>query len=66
MILFVGQIARSDRDREAFQEVDYRQMFGGLAKWAAEIDATDRIPESVARALHLAVSDRPGPGQSLM
>ena len=61
MILFVGQIARTDRDREAFQEVDYRQMFGGLAKWAAEIDATDRIPEYVARAFDLAMSGRPGP-----
>ena len=61
MVLFVGQIARTDRDREAFQEVDYRQMFGGLAKWAAEIDATDRIPEYVARAFDLAMSGRPGP-----
>lgn len=61
MILFVGQIARGDRDREAFQEVDYRQMFGGLAKWVAEIDQTERIPEYVARAFHLAMSGRPGP-----
>ena len=61
MVLFVGQIARTDRDREAFQEVDYRQMFDGLAKWAAEIDATDRIPEYVARAFDLAMSGRPGP-----
>lgn len=43
MILFVGQIAH--RDRDAFQEVDYRAMFGGLAKWVAEIDDTARIPE---------------------
>lgn len=61
MILFVGQISRSDRDREAFQEVDYRQMFGGLAKWVAEIDQTDRIPEYIARAFDLAQSGRPGP-----
>ncbi|MBV0891891.1 thiamine pyrophosphate-binding protein [Paracoccus sp. Z118] len=61
MILFVGQIARSDRDREAFQEVDYRQMFGGIAKWVAEIDDTDRIPEYIARACDLATSGRPGP-----
>ncbi|MDO5611612.1 MAG: thiamine pyrophosphate-binding protein [Paracoccus sp. (in: a-proteobacteria)] len=61
MILFIGQIARSDRDREAFQEVDYRQMFGGLAKWVAQIDQTDRIPEYVARAFDLAMSGRPGP-----
>ena len=61
MILFVGQIARGDRDREAFQEVDYRQMFGGIAKWVAEIDQTDRIPEYVARAFDLATSGRPGP-----
>jgi acetolactate synthase-1/2/3 large subunit len=61
MVLFVGQIARVDRDRDAFQEVDYRAMFGGLAKWVAEIDDTARIPEYVNRAFHLAVSGRPGP-----
>lgn len=61
MILFVGQIARADRDREAFQEVDYRQMFGGVAKWAAEIDDIARIPEYVSRAFHVALSGRPGP-----
>ena len=61
MILFVGQIARGHRDREAFQEVDYRQVFGGLAKWVAEIDDTARIPEYVSHAFHVAQSGRPGP-----
>lgn len=61
MILFVGQVASDQRDREAFQEVDYRQMYGPLAKWVAEIDRTDRIPEYVSRAFHVAVSGRPGP-----
>ncbi|MDF0602969.1 thiamine pyrophosphate-binding protein [Psychromarinibacter sp. C21-152] len=61
MVLFVGQIARGHRDREAFQEVDYRAMFGPLAKWVAEIDQTDRIPEYVNRAFHVAMSGRPGP-----
>lgn len=61
MILFVGQIARTDRDREAFQEVDYRAMFAPLAKWVAEIDQTERIPEYVARAFALSQSGRPGP-----
>lgn len=61
MILFVGQIARDDRDREAFQEVDYRAMFGTVAKWVAEIDQTDRIAEYVNRAFALAMSGRPGP-----
>lgn len=61
LILFVGQIARSDRDREAFQEIDYRAVFGPLAKWASEIDQTARIPEYVSRAFRLAVSGRPGP-----
>ena len=56
MILFVGQVASDQRDREAFQEVDYRQMYGPLAKWAAEIDRIDRIPEYVSRAFHVAVS----------
>lgn len=61
MILFVGQISRADRDRDAFQEVDYRAMFGPLAKWVAEIDQTERIPEYLSRAFHLAMSGRPGP-----
>lgn len=61
MILFVGQVASDQRDREAFQEVDYRQFFGPLAKWAAEIDRTDRIPEYLSRAFHVAQSGRPGP-----
>ena len=61
MVLFVGQIARGDRDREAFQEVDYRAMFGGLAKWVAEIDDAARIPEYLGRAFETAMSGRPGP-----
>ncbi|MEL6642256.1 MAG: thiamine pyrophosphate-binding protein, partial [Pseudomonadota bacterium] len=61
MVLFVGQIASSHRDREAFQEVDYRAMFGGLAKWVAEVDQTDRLPEYIARAFRIAMSGRPGP-----
>ena len=61
MILFVGQIATDHKDREAFQEVNYRAMFGTLAKWVAEIDQTDRLPEYVNRAFHVATSGRPGP-----
>ena len=61
MILFIGQIDCGHRDREAFQEVDFRAMFGPLAKWAAEIDDTARIPEYVARAFRVATSGRPGP-----
>ncbi len=61
MILFVGQIARADRDRDAFQEVNYRAVFGGLAKWVAEIDQTARIPEYLNRAFQIAMSGRPGP-----
>ena len=61
MILFVGQVASDQRDREAFQEVDYRAMFGPLAKWVAEIDRADRIPEYVARAFQVARAGRPGP-----
>lgn len=61
MILLVGQIARGTRDREAFQEIDYRQMFGPVAKWAAEIETTSRIPEYMARAFQIATSGRPGP-----
>lgn len=61
MILFVGQIGRDMRDREAFQEVDYRAFFGTVAKWVTEIDNADRIPELVARAFQMATSGRPGP-----
>lgn len=61
LILFVGQIARDHRDREVFQEVDYRAMFGPLAKWVAEIYQTERIPEYIARAFAIATSGRPGP-----
>lgn len=61
MILFIGQVAREARDREGFQEVDFRAMFGPLAKWAAEIDDAARIPEYIARAYHVAMSGRAGP-----
>ena len=61
LILLVGQIARDQAEREAFQEVDYRRMFGPLAKWVAQIDHADRIPELVARAYRTATSGRPGP-----
>lgn len=61
MILLVGQIARGTTDREAFQEVDYRAMFGPIAKWATQIDDPRRIPEYMARAFRVATSGRPGP-----
>lgn len=61
MIMFVGQIGRRMRGREAFQEVDYRQTFGDLAKWVEEIDHIDRIPEIISHAYHVAMSGRPGP-----
>ncbi|SAK56041.1 thiamine pyrophosphate protein [Caballeronia hypogeia] len=61
MILFVGQIERSARGRDAFQELDYRAVFGTMAKWATEIDDAQRIPEIVQRAFHVATSGRPGP-----
>ncbi len=61
MILFVGQVARDQAEREAFQEVDYRRMFAPLAKWAAQIDDAARIPELVSQAFHRAVAGRPGP-----
>ena len=61
MILLIGQVGRDMMDREAFQEIDYRQMFAGVAKWAAQIDVTARIPEYIARAFQVATSGRPGP-----
>ena len=61
MLLFVGQIGRNATDREAFQELDYRHVFGGIAKWATQIDELTRMPEIIARAWSLALSGRPGP-----
>jgi len=61
LIVFVGQIERGMREREAFQEMDYRAIFGQAAKWATEIDDSDRIPEILSRAFHVATSGRPGP-----
>ncbi|HEX6705543.1 MAG TPA: thiamine pyrophosphate-binding protein [Albitalea sp.] len=64
MVLFIGQVASDQRDREAFQEVDYRQMFGpgtlGFAKWVGEVHDPARLPEYVARAFHTAMQGRPG------
>ncbi len=61
LILFVGQIERGMREREAFQEMDYRAVFGTQAKWVTEIDQVERIPEIISRAFHVATSGRPGP-----
>ncbi|MBZ1351695.1 thiamine pyrophosphate-binding protein [Alcaligenaceae bacterium LF4-65] len=61
MVVFVGQIERGMREREAFQEMDYRAVFGQAAKWATEIDDPARIPEILSRAFHVATSGRPGP-----
>jgi len=61
MILFIGQVESGFKGREAFQEVDYTQMFGGLAKWVTEIDSLERIPEIIAKAFSIALSGRPGP-----
>ncbi len=61
MILFVGQVERGARGREAFQELDYRATFGPVTKWADEIDDPVRVPELVSRAFHTAMNGRPGP-----
>ncbi|MGO3123333.1 MAG: thiamine pyrophosphate-binding protein [Advenella sp.] len=61
LIVFVGQIETGMREREAFQEVDYRAVFGTQTKWTTEIDDAARIPELIARAFHVAMSGRPGP-----
>ncbi len=61
MILFIGQVGNDFVEREAFQEVDYRRMFGEMSKWVAQIDRTERIPEYLSRAFSLATSGRPGP-----
>src|SRR3984957_10498956 len=61
MIIFVGQVERSVREREAFQELDYRAVFGSMTKWTVEVDDPDRITEFVSRAFYTACSGGPGP-----
>jgi acetolactate synthase I/II/III large subunit len=61
LVLLVGQVPRAHRGREGFQEIDYEQMFGRMAKWVFEIDRAERIPEIVARAFETALAGRPGP-----
>ncbi|MFO7804806.1 MAG: thiamine pyrophosphate-binding protein [Paracoccaceae bacterium] len=61
MVLFVGQIDNRQTDRETFQEVDYKAMFGDLAKWVAQVDHIERLPEYIARAFRIALTGRPGP-----
>jgi len=61
MIVLVGQVGSDFLEREAFQEIDYRRMFGEMAKWVAQIDRADRIPEYLAHAFQTATSGRPGP-----
>ena len=65
LVVIIGQVGAEFRDREAFQELDYRQFFGpgtlGMAKWAAEVSDAARLPEYIARAFHTAMQGRPGP-----
>jgi acetolactate synthase-1/2/3 large subunit len=61
VILFIGQVGNDVVEREAFQEIDYRRMYGPMAKWVAQIDRADRVPEYISHAFHTAVSGRPGP-----
>ncbi|PWT76187.1 MAG: thiamine pyrophosphate-binding protein, partial [Proteobacteria bacterium] len=61
MILFIGQVGGDVVEREAFQEVDFRRMFGQMTKWVAQIDRAERIPEYLSHAFQLAVAGRPGP-----
>jgi acetolactate synthase-1/2/3 large subunit len=61
LIVLVGQVAADVTDREAFQEIDFRRMYASVAKWAAQIDRVERIPEYVAHAFRLALAGRPGP-----
>jgi acetolactate synthase-1/2/3 large subunit len=61
LIMFVGQVARDMREREAFQEVDYRAFFGSMTKWTTEIDDPARVPELISRAFYTATNGRPGP-----
>ena len=61
LVMFIGQVGNEMAEREAFQEMDYRRMYGQMAKWVAQIDRTERIPEYVSHAFHTAMAGRPGP-----
>jgi acetolactate synthase-1/2/3 large subunit len=61
LLLFVGQIPFEETDRDSFQEIDYRRMFGPVAKWVTQIDDARRIPEIIAHAIDVATTGRPGP-----
>src|SRR5262245_3691679 len=61
MVVFIGQVPNEFAEREAFQEIDYRRMYGQMVKWVAQIDRVERIPEYVSRAFHTAQAGRPGP-----
>src|SRR5581483_5208294 len=61
MILFVGQVARDTKERDAFQELDLRAVFGGMAKWVTEVDDAARMTEILTRAFYTAMNGRPGP-----
>lgn len=61
MVVLIGQVARDQEYREAFQELDYRKFYGSLCKWAGQIESADRIPEMLSKAFYHAMSGRPGP-----
>jgi thiamine pyrophosphate-dependent acetolactate synthase large subunit-like protein len=61
MLVLIGQVGRDMRDREAFQEIDYRRFYSEITKWTAEVDDPARVPEYIARAMQIAVNGRPGP-----
>ncbi|MBI3375872.1 MAG: thiamine pyrophosphate-binding protein [Betaproteobacteria bacterium] len=61
MVVFIGQVGNDFVEREAFQEIDYRRMYGPMAKWVAQVDRAERIPEYVSHAFHTATAGRPGP-----
>src|SRR5947207_9789403 len=61
MVVFIGQVGNEFAEREAFQEMDYRRMYGEMTKWVAQIDRVERIPEYVRHAFHTALAGRPGP-----
>jgi acetolactate synthase-1/2/3 large subunit len=61
LVMFVGQVGNEFAEREAFQEIDYRRMFGPMSKWVTQVDSAERLPEFVSRAFQVAASGRPGP-----
>jgi len=61
VVLFITNIPRKQKGREAFQEINYHLMYAPIAKAVFDVNSYNEVAEVVARALDLSVAGRPGP-----